>query len=139
MAGKYFRRRIDDLGDLQRGAWKVKEVLAFLKRWLPGVVATLLAMSLIYVAKDYPCLRGAGLALADFEAFILFMLIALPCLAWAVRRLLFRPVSNERPTWEERWIAKLAVITVVGVALYAVLAIPVIFSFAQHPLQFMCG
>lgn len=65
----------------------MRDVRIFLKKWLPGVTATLLTMFLLYVEKDYPCLTGAGLALADFEAFVLFVLIALPCLGWAVRYL----------------------------------------------------
>jgi len=136
--GKYFRHSIDDLGNLQRGAREVKDVLASLKKWLPGVTATLLTMFLLYVAKDYPCLTGAGLALADFEAFVLFVLIALPCLVWAVRRLWLRSVSPGQSAGEARWIVFLAVVTIADVMLYALIAIPVIFSFARHPLQFIC-
>ena len=112
--------------------------IAFLKRWLPALTAVMLTMLLLYVGKDYPCLTGAGLALADFEAFILFILIALPCLVWAIRRLWLRSASSEQGLPEARWITFLAVVTVVDVTLYALVAIPVIFSFAQHPLQFMC-
>lgn len=116
----------------------MKMVLNFLKKWVPAVTATFLSMFLLYVAQDYPCLRGAGLALADFEAFIFLVLIGLPCLIWAISRLLLRAGSVEQLTWEDRWISRLAVAVIVIVMLYALLAIPVIFSFARQPLQFIC-
>jgi hypothetical protein len=74
------------------------------------------------------------LALADFEAFI-FLLMALPCFIWAVRRLL---LHSERLVWGDRCIARFAIITIASTTLYAFLAIPVIFSVSQHPLHIIC-
>lgn len=112
--------------------------LRFLKKWVLPVIATLLSMLLLYIAQGYPCLKGAGLALADFEAFIFLVLIGLPCLIWATTKLLLRAGSVEQRPREDQWISRLAVIVIVLFMLYALLAIPVIFSFARHPLQFIC-
>lgn len=120
-----------------RGIWGMKIVLNFLKKWVPAVTAMYLSISLLYIARDYPCLKGAGLALADFEAFILLVLIALPSMIWAIARLLcVRP--DAQLTLEDRWINRLAVTVICIVMLYALLAIPVIFSFSLHPLRFVC-
>jgi hypothetical protein len=43
----------------------------------------------------------------------------------------------ELAVWEVRWITFLAVVTITGVMLYVLIAIPVIFSFAQYLSQFM--
>jgi|GEM_PF-5856388 len=115
----------------------MKKILKSLKIWLPATMATMLTMLLFYFVKDYPCLRGAGLALADFEAFILMLLIALPCFVWAVSRLLRYPLTGQS-TWEEKWITRLAIVTITGVLLYGAFGIPEIFSFAGHPLRFIC-
>lgn len=116
----------------------MRDKLAFLKKWLSAVTATLLTLFLLYVGNDYPCLTGAGLALADFEALLLFVLIAVPCLVWAVRCLWPCASTPDESTEKARLVNALAVVVVAGVALYALIAIPVIFSFARHPLQFIC-
>jgi amino acid transporter len=116
----------------------MRESLRHLREWLLGVTALLATIWLLYVGKDYPCLQGAGLALADFEAFILCVFIALPCLVWATIRLRRRSTQAELPSWDKKWIDRLALVVVIGSVLYIVVSVPVIFSVTPHPLQFIC-
>lgn len=75
--------------------------------------------------------------MSGFGEFILLILIALPCFLWALARLLFRRIPSEVPSWETKWIDRLAVVTIVGIVIYAVLVIPTLFLF-PHPLQIVC-
>jgi hypothetical protein len=109
--------------------------LASLKKWLLTIIATQLTIFLIYEAKDFPCLTGAGLALADFEAFIFLVIIALPCFVWAVLQLVRRPNPL---IWNIKWVLFFARVVMIGSTLYILDAIPVIFSFSHHPLSFVC-
>ena len=116
----------------------MKMILIFVKKWVPSVITVLMSIFLLYVAQDYPCLRGAGLALADMEAFIFLVLIGLPCLIWAISKLLVRAGSVEQLNLEDRWIRRIAFVVIAFVMLFAFLAIPTIFSFKQQPLHFIC-
>lgn len=116
----------------------MRESLRRLREWFLSVTALLATIWLLYVGKDYPCLQGAGLALADFEAFILCVLIALPCLVWATFRLRGRSTQTALSSFDKKWIDRLAFVVVIGSVLYIVVSVPVIFSITPHPLQFIC-
>lgn len=102
-----------------------------------GVMAIMMTLLLLYNAKDYPCLRGAGLAMADSEAFLLIVFIATPCVIWAIRKLLFRQLSQERSRGD-RLNSYMAVFTISGVIIFLALAIALIFFTSQFPLRFIC-
>lgn len=113
-------------------------ILRLLKKWLLPVAVAALSIFLVYVAQDYPCLSGAGLALADLEAFIFLVLIGLPSFIWAIVRLLICRRTFGQLSGEEKWLSRLAIIVVLMTTIYGLLAIPVIFSFTRQPLQFIC-
>lgn len=104
---------------------------------LVGVTVCMMTLLLLYNAKDYPCLRGAGLAMADSEAFLLTVFIGIPCLIWAIRRLVFRKQSEEQLRGD-RLINYMALFTISGVVIFLALAIPVIFFTSKFPLRFIC-
>ena len=116
----------------------MNRILASLIKWLFCIAAILLTIFLLYVAKEYPCSWGAGLALADFEAFLFLTVVALPCFVWAIRQLLIRSRPSEQSIWGRRWITIFAKVIIVGIIVYAFVAIPVLFSVSPHPLQFLC-
>jgi hypothetical protein len=109
-----------------------------MKDWVLGVITTALSLWLIVTGSSYPCLRGAGLALADFEAFMLLVLVAVPCFGWATRRLVIDSRAKSFSGIAAKIINRLALLTVCAVAVYVFLAVPVIFSVSRHPLQFIC-
>lgn len=102
-----------------------------------GVTATMMTLLLLYNAKDYPCLRGAGLAMADSEAFLLIVFIAIPCIVWAIRKLLVRQLSQEQ-SCGDRLNNYMAVLTISGVIMFLALAIALIFFTSKFPLRFIC-
>jgi hypothetical protein len=108
-----------------------------MKNLLLSIVATMMSLLLLYIAKDYPCLRGAGLAMADFEAFILSVFVALPCFIWASRRLIVRPKNIEK-SYGNSLINYMAIFTIFGAATFLVFAILVIFFTSEFPLRFVC-
>lgn len=126
-----------NLGSISWSIPKMKWILDVLKIWLPSVTATILSMLLLYLAKDLPCAIGAGAAMSGFEELILLILVALPCFLWALARLLFRRILSKNLSWEEKWIDRLAIVTIVGIVIYAGLVIPTFFSY-PHPLQIVC-
>lgn len=75
--------------------------------------------------------------MSGFEELILLVLIAFPCFIWALVRLSFRRIRNENLPGESKWIDRLAIFTIVGIVIYAVLVIPTLFSY-PHPLQIIC-
>lgn len=75
--------------------------------------------------------------MSGFEELILLILVALPCFLWALARLLFRRISSEKSSWEDTWIDRLAIVTIIGLLMYAGLVIPTLFSY-PHPLQIVC-
>ncbi|MEO6146911.1 MAG: hypothetical protein ABIT70_07635, partial [Sulfuriferula sp.] len=97
----------------------------------------ILTVLLLYIAKDLPCDIGAGAAMSGFGESILLMLVAIPCYLWALARLLFRRASRGKPTGEDKWIDRLAITTIAGMTLYAILVIPTLFTY-PHPLQILC-
>jgi hypothetical protein len=105
---------------------------------LLGVATSLATLWLLIVARDYPCLQGAGLALADFEAFILSIAVALPCFLWAIIRLRRRSAGMTVPSWDIKWVDRLAMLVVTGSVLFIAVALPVVFSVTPHPLHFIC-
>jgi hypothetical protein len=107
-----------------------------IKSYLGGITVTMMTLLLLYNVKDYPCLRGAGLAMADSEAFLLAVFIAIPCLVWAIRRVLFRQ-SPEQPCGD-RLINYMALFAISGVTIFLALAIALIFFTSKFPLQFIC-
>jgi len=113
-------------------------VLASLIKWFFCTAAILLTIFLLYTASDYPCTWGAGLALADLEAFLLLTIVAFPCFVWAIRQLFIRSRPSEQSIWGRRWITYFAEAIIVGVIVFAFVAIPVVFSVRPHPLQFIC-
>lgn len=108
-----------------------------MKSCFGGVTATMMTLLLLYNAKDYPCLRGAGLAMADSEAFLLVVFIAIPCLVWAIRKLLFRQQSQEQ-SCGDKLINYMAIFTISGVVIFLALAMALIFSTSKFPLRFIC-
>jgi len=108
-----------------------------LKNCFWGVTATIMTLLLLYNAKDYPCLRGAGLAMADSEAFLLVVFIAIPCLVWAIRRLFFGQQSIEQ-SYGDRLTNYIALFTMSGAVIFLALAIAVIFFTSRFPLRFIC-
>lgn len=108
-----------------------------MKRYIGGVIATALTLFLLFVAKDYPCLRGSGLAMADLEAVLLSLFIALPCFIWAAIWL-FKNKSYEQ-LGGNKLIRRMALFSIAGTVVFWVLAIPVIVFTSEFPLQFICG
>ncbi len=108
-----------------------------MKKYIGGVIATLMTLFLLYIAKDYPCLRGSGLAMADSEAFLLSVFIALPCLIWSTRKLLLRKRSSEQ-SYENRLTDRMAIISIIGTGIFLAFAIPLIFFTSKFPLRFIC-
>lgn len=94
---------------------------------------------LIFIAKDYPCLGGAGLALADFEAFLFFAAISLPCFFWSIFRITKYCLTIKKSNWEVASYFLIAIGVLIGNVIYLLIAIPVIFSFSPHPFGFLCG
>jgi len=110
---------------------------SILRKWFPSIAAISLTLLLLYIAKDLPCDIGAGAAMSGFGEFILLILVALPCFLWALARLLFRRISSEKSTSDDKWINRLAIMTIVGITIYAGLVIPTLFTY-PHPLQILC-
>jgi hypothetical protein len=106
------------------------------KSWLLGIGATIVTVILLSNAKDYPCLRGAGLALSDFEAFLL-SLIGIPCFAWSLHRLLSKRKSTEQQ-FETRIINGMAIFTFLGSVTFFISAAHLIFFTASYPIRFLC-
>jgi hypothetical protein len=69
---------------------------------------------------------------------MLLLLIGLPCFIWATLRLLRHMAAGTRLISEDTWINRLAVVAFANTMLFTLLAVPVIFSFARHPMLFMC-
>lgn len=97
-----------------------------------------MAFLLLYAGKDYPCLRGAGLAMADSEAFLLSVFIALPCLVWGVLRLSTGRAVTALKSWQSKLLNWMAVFTVSGATVFLMLAILLIFFTSHFPLQYIC-
>lgn len=108
------------------------------KNCFSAVVVSLLTILLLYIAKDYPCLRGAGLAMADSEAFLLIVFIAIPCFAWAVRRLILSVRKEIAELRGARFVRYLATFSIVGIVIFLMLAVPLIFFTSRFPLRFIC-
>ena len=108
-----------------------------MRRYIGGVIATALTLFLLFNAKDYPCLRGSGLAMADLEAFLLSLFIALPCFIWGAIWL-FKNNSSGQPGGN-KMIRRMALFSIAGTVVFWVLAIPVIVFTSEFPLQSICG
>jgi hypothetical protein len=107
------------------------------KGWLPGVCGAIASIFLLYNVKDYPCLRGAGLALADFEAFMLTVVVALPCFLWSLFRLFFGDKSaGER--WENKIIDGMAIFSLLGAITFFAFSAHLILFTAKYPIKFLC-
>lgn len=109
-----------------------------MKNWIFCVVTTALSLWLVVIGSNYPCLRGAGLALADFEAFVLLLFFAIPCLGWAMYRLVVYSMVDWSYKNNELVINRFAMLTVFAVVIYMIFAVPTIFSINPHPLRFVC-
>ena len=116
----------------------MKFALNILKIWTGPVCATILSIALLCSARNYPCLRGAGLALADFEAFLLLAFASLPCLIWAIFKVARLGANAQKPCGQSIWIRRIAFIVGLSNTLFFSIAIPVILSMEHHPFRFIC-
>lgn len=107
------------------------------KGWFFGIGATLGTVVLLSNAKDYPCLRGAGLALADFEAFLLSVFVALPCFVWSICRLFFGDKSAAQ-RWENKVIDGMAIFSLLGAVTFFAFAAHLILFTTKYPLKSIC-
>lgn len=98
---------------------------AELKKWLAPAMVTLLTCLLLYIGIDYPFLKGAGRAQADFEAVLLFLFLGLPCLVWSVIKLVWGG-NSKFSAWERQVIARVAWGNIVGMLIFVALALSVI-------------
>lgn len=115
---------------------------AYFKSFVALVVAAIVLVCSIflnYTAYAYPCLRGAGLAMADFEAAICLIFLGIPCVIWAIYNLRRGRNISSAYSWDQILIIFVARMAIVLLAIYAMLSIPVIFSFEIHPLRFFCS
>jgi small-conductance mechanosensitive channel len=113
-------------------------ILSTIRSYLVGVIVSLLTVLLLYIVKDYPCLRGSGLAMADSEAFLLSVFIALPSLVWALWKIIHYWRNRTTDQTEGKFIVYLATFTLIGVVIFLVLAILLIFFTSRFPIRFIC-
>jgi hypothetical protein len=113
-------------------------IISLIKNCFWAVTVSLLTILLLYIAKDYPCLRGAGLAMADSEAFLLIVFIAIPCFIWAVRRLILSFRKEVAEFRGARFVRYLATFSIIGIVIFLMLAVPLIFYTSRFPLRFIC-
>lgn len=113
-------------------------IAASLRSYLVGVTVSLLTVLLLYMAKDYPCLRGSGLAMADSEAFLVSVFIALPSLVWALRKVIHYWRNRTISQAEGKFVVYLAIFALIGVVIFLALAIPLIFFTSKFPIRFIC-
>lgn len=109
-------------------------LITSLRRYLVGIIVSLLTVLLLYIAKDYPCLRGSGLAMADSEAFLVSVFIALPSFAWA----LWKIVHQWRHRVKDKSVMYLAIFALTGATIFLAFAIPLIFFTSKFPIRFIC-
>ena len=76
-------------------------------KWLPALAATAATAFVVYEAATIPFLRGAGLAQADFELFVVLLVIGIPAALVAGTVLLFTWLHARRltPVSLMRWLA----------------------------------
>ncbi len=115
----------------------MRKVTSIIKSYLPGLVAVLLSVLLVYLAKDYPCLKGAGLALADLEAFLLAVFLSMPCFVWGVLNVIRLKDHFVRFDLLNGLLCYLATVVVLVNIYVLSLLLPVIMSIDPHPLHFL--
>lgn len=113
-------------------------IVASLKNYLVGVTASLLTVILLYIVKDYPCLRGSGLAMADSEAFLVSVFIAFPNLVWALRKIIYFRRNGTISQTKDKFVVYLAIFVLIGAVIFLALAIPLIFFTSKFPIKFIC-
>ncbi|MFZ3017852.1 MAG: hypothetical protein WA056_05290 [Gallionella sp.] len=110
-----------------------------LRNYLVGVSVGLLTALLLYIVKDYPCLRGAGLAMADSEAFLVSVFIAFPIFVWALRKIIRYWRNGGISQSEGKFIVYVAIFALIGAVIFFAFAIPLIFFTSQFPIKSICA
>lgn len=105
-------------------------------KYIGVTIVTSLTLLLLFLAKDYPCLRGAGLAMADFEAFIFAVLIAFPCFIWAVIKLIRENKVGQ--VNGSNIVRVMSIFSIAGTVIYFLFTIALIEFTSQFPLRFIC-
>jgi hypothetical protein len=67
----------------------IDRLLIMTLKWLPALAVTAATAFIAYEAATIPFLRGAGLAQADFELFVVLLVIGIPAVLVAAAVLLF--------------------------------------------------
>ena len=98
--------------------------IAFALKWLPASLATAGTVFIVYEAATIPFLRGAGLAQADLELFVVLLVVGIPALLVAAAVLLFAWFHARRHTSVSitRWLAAepLGLVCVANIAAIAI-------------------
>ena len=98
--------------------------IAFALKWLPTLLATAATVFIVYEAATIPFLRGAGLAQADFELFVVLLVVGVPAALVAAAVLLYAWSRSRRHASASimRWLAAepLSLVCATDIALIAI-------------------